>query len=84
MASRGNMLTTVDNPFNPVTDFNQWNAWDMAAGYHTLSLLARIAITSSDLPDADQDLAYEQAVDEIVRENASGMHRKVPIDSHAA
>jgi hypothetical protein len=82
--SNGHMLTTVDNPYSPVTDFDRWNAWDMAAGYHTLSLLARIIVTSNDLSDADRDQDYERAVDEIVKENVSGMHTKVAIDSAAA
>lgn len=71
------VLTTVDNPFNPVTQFDEWNAWDMAAGHHTLSLLGRVVITSNELSDADQSLAIEYAIDEIVRENVSGVHRKV-------
>jgi hypothetical protein len=71
------MLTTVDNPFNPFTDFDSWLAYDNRLGYNTPSLLARIAITSDDLSDADQSLAIQQAIDEIVTENVSGMHRKV-------
>lgn len=72
------MLTTVDNPFNPFTDFDEWYVFDQAHGYNSLSVLARIIVTSDELSDADQDLAYTQAVDEIVRENVSGMWRKIP------
>ena len=72
------MLTTVDNPFNPFTQFDEWNAWDMWAGYHTLSFLARITVTSPELSDADQELAIDHAMDEIVRENVSGMWKKIP------
>lgn len=71
------MLTTVDNPFSPFTHFDEWNAWDMWAGYHTLSFLARIVRTSSELSEADQEAAIDHAIDEIVRENVSGMWRKV-------
>lgn len=71
------MLTTVDNPFDPFTQFDAWRVWDETAGYHTLSFLARIARTSDELSEADQSLAIEQAIDEIVRENVSGVHRKV-------
>lgn len=70
-------LTTVDNPFNPWTDWDPWYAWDRDAGYHTPSYLARIAFTSDDLSPADQSLAVQQAIDEIVRLNVTGMHRKV-------
>lgn len=71
------MLTTVDNPFDPFTQFDQWYAWDQAAGYYTSDYLARIVRTSDDLSDADQDLAIEYAIDEIVRENVLGIYRKV-------
>lgn len=72
------MLTTTDNPFNPHTQFDEWYAWDEAQGYHTCSFLARIIRTSDLLSEADQDFAYEQAVDEIVRENVLGIYTKVP------
>ncbi len=43
------MLTTVDNPFSPFTQWVEWYAYDTASGYHTCALLARIAITSDEL-----------------------------------
>lgn len=71
------MLTTVDNPYDPFTEWDEWFAFDEANGYHSCSLLARVAITSDDLSELDQELAIQQAIDEIVKENVSGMHRKV-------
>jgi hypothetical protein len=75
------MLTTVDNPFNPFTQFDEWLQWDITAGYDTPSFLARVASWSNDLSEPDQELAIQQAIDEIVTENVSGMHRKVSKDS---
>ena len=71
------MLTTVDNPFDPFTEFKPWYSFDLASGYHTLALLARIANTSQELSEADELLVNELAIDEIIRENVSGMHRRV-------
>lgn len=71
------MLTTIDNPWNPFTHFDEWQAYDEAAGYYTTSFLARVVRTSEALSDADQDLAIEQAIDEIVRENVLGLYKKV-------
>jgi len=71
------MLTTIDNPFDPFTHFNEWRQWDESSGYYTLSFLARIVITSDELSDEDQELAIEDAIDEIVRENVAGVYRKV-------
>ena len=71
------MLTTVDNPCNPFTHFDDWYAFDQAAGYHTLSFLARIVRTSDELSEPDQRLAIEQGIDEIVQENVLGIYMKV-------
>lgn len=76
------MLSTIDNPWNPFTHFNEWNAWDQHAGYHTLAFLARVVITSDELPDSDQQLAIEEGMDEIVRENVTGVHIKVTPSHH--
>lgn len=72
------MLTTVDNPFNPFNQWDEWFAWDRQAGYDTPSLLDRIAKVSDEISEPDQALAIQQAIDEIVEENVSGMYRKVP------
>lgn len=74
------MLTTVDNPFNPFNQFDEWYAWDRNAGYNTPALLDRIAIVSDEMSEPDQALAIQLAIDEIVRENVSGMYRKVSRD----
>ena len=66
------MITTDDNPFDPFTQFSAWYAWDSAHGYNTCGLLDRIAITSEELSFADNELAIEQAMEEIASENVSG------------
>lgn len=71
------MLTTVDNPYDPFTNFDEWYAYDYRKGYHTPGLLARVAVVSDELSEADYDLAVESAIDEIVSENVSGIHKKV-------
>ena len=71
------MLTTFDNPFDPFDEFDAWLSRDILLGYDTLSFLARITVTSEELSELDQSLDIERAIDEIVRENISGMHRKV-------
>jgi hypothetical protein len=71
------MLTTVDNPYNPFDNFDEWFAYDSRMGYHTLSFLARVTITSDEISDTDQLLANERAIDEIVEENVLGIYKKV-------
>jgi hypothetical protein len=71
------MLTTVDNPYNPFTQFDEWYAFDTTNGYHSSAFLARIVKSSEELSEADQSMAIEEAIDEIVRENVLGLYRKI-------
>lgn len=75
------MLTTVDNPYDPFSEFREWLAWDESNGYYTSSFLARIVQISRDTSPADQDLAIELAIDEAVMENPNGMYKKVTQES---
>lgn len=75
------MLTTIDNPFNPFEEFNQWKFFDEAKGYFTCEYLGRIANTSIELSEADEALAIEQAIDEIVSLNVLGIYKKVISES---
>lgn len=70
-------LTTVDNPHDPFDDYSAWFTFDLSSGYNTPGLLARITQSSDQLSEADQELANELAIDEIVKENVLGIYRKV-------
>ncbi len=71
------MLTTIDNPHSPFDDFPSWYAYDVSSGYHTAEFLAKIVVVSDELSPADHDLAIDQAIEEIVQENISGIYIKV-------
>lgn len=71
------MLTTVDNPYDPFDDYDEWYAFDSRMGHHTPSFLARVAYVSDELSETDHNLAIEEAIDEIVKENVNGLYRKV-------
>lgn len=74
------MLTTIDNPYNPFTQFDEWLAFDESKGYHSCAYLARIVITSDELSETDQALSNEEAIDEIVSMNVLGLYKKVTVD----
>lgn len=71
------MLTTLDNPFDPFTRFDEWREYDEASGYYSLAFLARIVETSDDLSEQDQEVAINDAIDEICRINSLGIYKKV-------
>lgn len=70
------MLTTIDNPFDPYDDFDEWFAFDTAQGYHTCAYLARIAKSSDELSPADEELAIDAAIDEIVELDVLGIYKR--------
>lgn len=71
------MLTTIDNPYNPFTQFDEWLAFDESKGYYTCEYLARIARSSDELSPEDEALAINAAIDEIVELNVLGIYKKV-------
>lgn len=74
------MLSTIDNPFNPFDDFDSWYNFDMSQGYSSCCYLARLAFTSDSLSDAENTRAMEQAIDDIVIHDPSGIYIKVTSD----
>lgn len=74
------MLTTIDNPYDPFEQWDEWYAWDLRSGYNTPGYLARVVKTSSDLSNADEHKDIEAAIDEIVELNVLGVYRKVSRD----
>lgn len=70
------MLTTTDNPYDPFTEFDAWKGYDEDNGYYTCAYLGRIAKTSNSLSEADESLAIDYAIDEIVSLNVLGIYKK--------
>lgn len=66
-------LTTSDNPFNPITDFDSWYEYDDEKGYKTCQYLARIAHPGDGVSEYDSDAIIEAAIDDIVERNLIGM-----------
>ena len=62
-------LTTKDNPFDPFDDFANWLSFDHMKGYNTSEYLARIAVTSDELSDEENEKEIEAAIDEIIQLN---------------
>lgn len=83
MAKMQHMLTTVDNPWDPFTQFTEWFQFDVSHGYNTSAYLARIVRSSDDMSEAVQDQALENAINEIVEFNLLGIYKKVSRPSAA-
>lgn len=60
------LLTTVDNPYDPVTEYDEWYKFDTSKGYDSCGLLARISRTSDTMSDEDYEKEVDRAIDSIV------------------
>ena len=74
-------LTTIDNPFNPFEQFNDWYRFDEGKGYHSCAYLARIARTSDQLSPAENEDEIERAIDDIVKYNPLGIYKKLKTEA---
>lgn len=70
-------LTTVDNPFDPIDQFDSWYQFDMEKGYSSCSYLDRIARTSDQLSEEENNKEIERAIDEIIKYDYANIYRKV-------
>ena len=70
------MLTTIDNPYDPFTEWDDWFAYDEQKGYHTCGLLARMALTSVYLTEEENIIEINHAINNIL-ELFPGMYRTV-------
>lgn len=71
------MLTTVDNPFDPFTQFDSWFLFDVEKGYNSCAYLDRIAKTSDQLSDKENEEEIERAIDEIIKYDFMNIYKKV-------
>lgn len=75
------MITTVDNPFSPFTQFKSWYTYDVQKGYGTCSYLARLAKTSEAFGDEMNNSLIEEAIDTMIENDFIGMYIKVYEDT---
>ena len=71
------MLTTIDNPYDPFTQFDEWYAYDEQKGYCTCGLVARITKTSSNFGPSVILNDVEAAINEIIDLFPDGFYKKV-------
>ncbi len=70
------MLTTIDNPYDPFEQWNEWLAYDTFKGYNTSNYLARVVSLSDELSEEDINLSINTAIEEIIRINPTGLYTK--------
>jgi len=74
------MLSTVDNPYNPFEQFNEWLLFDNEKNYNSSGYLMRIANLSDEMSQKEESEEIERAIDEILSLNPLGIYKKVTKD----
>lgn len=80
MANKQYMLTTVDNPFNPFTHFDEWYSFDMEKGYDCCGRLDRLLKITDEMTDIEVNAETERAIDRIVELDFLDLFTKVSSD----
>ncbi len=70
-------LTTIDNPYDPFSQFDAWYQFDEGKGYHSCAYLARIARTSDQLSGTENEQEIERAIDDIIKYDPLGIYKKI-------
>lgn len=70
-------LTTLDNPYSPYDQFEQWYQYDVDHGYNSSGLLMRLAQTSSQFTDNENAYEIERAIDRIVAADPLNIYKKL-------
>ena len=70
-------LTTFDNPFDPFDQFDSWLQYDTDHGYNSCGYLDRIARTSDQLSDEENNRQVERAIDEIIKYDFRNIYKKI-------
>lgn len=71
------MLSTIDNPWNPFKNFDEWLQFDLSHSYNTLAYVARIAKTDSEMDDKTYSAQVNKAIDEILKYNPLPIYIRV-------
>ena len=76
MPDKETFITTVDNPFNYFTQFEDWLNYDRLMGYFTLEYVGRLAKLSPDISEEEEALELNRVFDSIIEWNGD-MYKKV-------
>ena len=71
------LLTTVDNPYDPFTQFEDWYEWDRQAGYHTPSYLDRVMLHGEGFSEEEEEEFFNEAIDDIISNDVFELYKKV-------
>lgn len=60
-------VTTIDNPYDPFKEWDQWYFYDMSNGYNTCERLASISLTSDQFTEEENNEQIEEAINKMMK-----------------
>lgn len=61
------MITTIDNPYNPKTEYDKWRQYDMDNGHNTEEFIARLVDMEDDF-DVDDELKVNELTNKVIQD----------------
>lgn len=71
------MITTIDNPYNPFDDFENWYLYDIEKGYYTCESLARLINEDKLFTEKQKDEETNRAIDRLIQIDPLAIYKKV-------
>ncbi len=78
---RETMLSTVDNPYNPFSDFDKWFQYDVVHNYNCLGIMAANTYSSNEYGEGRILEDIEQGIDDFLKNDILGLYIKVVHDT---
>lgn len=70
-------LTTIDNPFDPIDEFEKWLEYDMDKGYNSCGKLARFTHIENMMTDEEKITEIERAIDRLIELDPLDIYKKI-------
>lgn len=71
------MLTTIDNPFDPFEQFDDWYRFDTEKQYYSSERWTRFAKFTDDMTEQEEREESERAIDEFIALDFLDLYKKV-------
>ncbi len=70
-------ITTIDNPYDPFEDFNNWFLFDIEKGYYTCDKLGRLSNFSELMTEKQEKEETERTIDRLIELDPLNIYKKV-------
>lgn len=79
------MLTTIDNPYSPIEDFDAWYSQDLQLATlnnrpTTFGLIDRLTGSSDYLSEEEKEFMIQQAIDDIIANDKENIYLRLKIE----